>query len=73
MKCYSDCPSGSYLDSTTCLTCVSPCSTCTSASVCTSCLRTSSTPYLETGGNCASSCGTNETPIDYVCTDCEDP
>jgi hypothetical protein len=35
-KCYQDCPSGSYLDSTTCQTCVSPCQTCNSSSNCLS-------------------------------------
>ena len=41
LRCYDECPAGTYLDkpSTLCTPCQSPCYTCTSPDVCTSCNR----------------------------------
>lgn len=49
--CISTCGSGYYQSGTTCLRCVSPCSSCTSSTQCLSC----SIGYLE-GTSCISSC-----------------
>ena len=72
-QCYSTWPSGSYLDSTTWKTCVSPWSTCSDAVTWTSWLTSSGTPYLNSGGTCTSSCGSGKTPINYVCTNWVSP
>jgi proprotein convertase subtilisin/kexin type 5 len=71
--CVSICAAGNYPDTPTssCLPCQSPCSTCTSQSVCLSCLSNSSKPYFDTTTNtCIAACPTGYYGSVNVCVPC---
>lgn len=65
------CPSGTYPDTSSnlCAACQPPCSTCTSATVCLSCLL----GYNLDGSLCKSNCSDGYLPINAVCTACTSP
>ncbi|CAG9329240.1 unnamed protein product [Blepharisma stoltei] len=76
--CSSSCPSGKYGDGLTCLSCINPCATCSSASVCTSCTVKKSAPnygantYLNADGTCTVTCpdSTFANSTSYTCDAC---
>jgi proprotein convertase subtilisin/kexin type 5 len=69
--CYQDCPTLYYANDTTqqCEKCISPCLTCSSSSVCQTCV----TSYSLDGTSCNTSCSNNKISINQVCTACDGP
>lgn len=67
----NQCPATTYANLTTnkCTDCIAPCSTCTNASACLSCI----TNYNLDGTLCKSSCLDGQVPINSVCTPCTSP
>lgn len=74
-KCVINCPSGTYADANTatCIGCTSPCVNCIGSNLCTSCLSSSATPYLNYGDNsCSAACpaGQFAKASTYICLLC---
>lgn len=64
----TECPSNYYISSTnSCIICTPPCATCTSDTVCVTCVAL----YNLDGTSCVSTCSGNKIPIDGVCRSCD--
>lgn len=70
--CYS-CLNVTYLDNAACISCVSPCATCSSSSTCSSCINDT---YYLTSSNTCSACSSSITHCitcfpNSICTSCD--
>jgi proprotein convertase subtilisin/kexin type 5 len=66
-----NCPSGTYPNNTIfqCTTCNTPCLSCTTAAICTSCIIN----YYLNGNVCVSSCPSKTVNINNLCVSCNSP
>lgn len=67
----SACPSGTYgnINNYQCSSCLSPCATCSSATICITCIQY----YIFSNGFCISNCAVNQIPLNGICTNCTSP
>ena len=69
LECVSECPTGTYLDETTCRPCIENCASCTNSSVCIQCV--SESLKLPTGV-CLKNCPSSTYPVleNHTCYEC---